>query len=157
MCVCVWAWEYKCICVGVWVCVCGSVRLALTGRRQSMPDYVVVAVVLDVVAAANCAACVPYAYVQIAHAIYVYIWQSHVDMYCLPGPLIYLRIILFGFTGRMTICKYVFNWFVIIIVAVLIVFAIVPAIVFLLLLQLYSHIYSYEAIFVYSPTILLFV
>lgn len=129
---------YMCGCIGV--CVCGSVRLALTGRRQSMPDYVVVAVVLDVVAAANCAACVAYAYVQIAHAIYVYIWQSHVDMYCLPGPLIYLRIILFGFTGRMTICKYVFNWFVIIIVAVLIVFAIVPAIVFLLLLQLYSHI-----------------
>lgn len=68
-------------------CVCGSVRLALTGRRQSMPDYVVVAVVLDVVAAANCAACVAYAYVQIAHAIYVYIWQSHVDMYCLPRAL----------------------------------------------------------------------
>lgn len=41
----------------------------------------------------------------------------------------------------MTICKYVFNWFVIIIVAVLIVFAIVPAIIFLLLLQLYSHIH----------------
>lgn len=155
MCVCVRGsisvWVYGC------VCVCGSVCLALTGRRQSMPDYVVVAVVLDVVAAANCAACVAYADVQIAHAIYVYIWQSHVDMYCLPGPLIYLRITLFGFTGRMTICKYVFNWFVIIIVAVLIVFAIVPAIVFLLLLQLYSHIYSYEAISVYSPTILLFV
>lgn len=56
------AWEYKCICVGVFVCVC----LALTGRRQSMPDYVVVAVVLNVVAAANCAAHVAYANVQIA-------------------------------------------------------------------------------------------
>lgn len=89
---------------------------------------------------------------------YIRIYLPQVELYCLPRPLIYLRTILFGFTGRMTICKYVFNWFAIIIVAVLIVFAIVPAIVFLLLLlQLYSHIYSNEAISVYSPTILLFV
>lgn len=89
---------------------------------------------------------------------YIRIYLAVTCRYVLPASrLIYLRIILFGFTRRMTICKYVFNWFVIIIVAVLIVFAIVPAIVFLLLLQLYSHIYSYEAISVYSPTILLFV
>lgn len=71
MCVCVcgsisvYVWEYVC----VLVCVC----LALTGRRQSMPDYVVVAVVLDVVAAANCAAHVAYANVQIAHMYSRYI------------------------------------------------------------------------------------
>lgn len=81
------AWEYKCICVGVFVCVC----LALTGRRQSMPDYVVVAVVLDVVAAANCAAHVAYANVQIAHiysryiyVIYVAVYLPHVDRCLCP-------------------------------------------------------------------------
>lgn len=74
---------YMCGCMGV--CVCGSVRLALTGRRQSMPDNVVVAVVLDVVAAANCAACVAYAYVQIAHiqSIYTYIFAT--CRYVLPA------------------------------------------------------------------------
>lgn len=124
LCVGVCVWVSACDCMCVRLCVCVAVcEVAVNQWQTALSSRV-----SPVVAAAICVARV--AYVQITHTYTIYICIFicvHVP------PYVFADRSVCGYR-RMTICKYVFNWFVIIIVAVAHCFA--PLLFFDLLLSL---------------------